>query len=153
MKNVVEELGVIAAPSEWDPSKWDLTESIGKILQVNGAPLFDLVVQVDDRNTSRYVLSVTLPRQSGIVPQFHSAVPRDLLHVLDTVRSGGQRPDDVNQQHRRNKRQFINVGDSPLDTRDELPDPSFLDPLSHADPSLDLSLYLPDANFLQSIQV
>lgn len=145
VKKAVDELGIIAAPSEWDPAQWDLTELIGKILNVNGAPLFDLVVQVDDRNTSRYVLSVTLPRQSGIVPQFHSPVPRDLLHHLDILR-------DKKERHRV-KRQFLGMGDVQLDNHDEFPDFAIFESLNHPDPSLELhNPFLPDANFLQSIQ-
>ncbi len=148
MKKAIDELGLISSPDDWDPAQWDLTNLIGRILQVNGAPLFDLVVQVDDRNTSRYVISVTLPRQSGIVPQFHSPVPKDLLHQLDSIRPN---PDI---SHRRAKRQFVNTaGDGPADVLDEIPDFASFDALSHPDPTLDLSLYLPDANFLQSIQV
>lgn len=146
MKKSVDELGFIAAPSEWDPAQWDLTDLIGKILNVNGAPLFDLVVQVDDRNTSRYVLSITLPRQSGIVPQFHSPVPRDLLHHLNAVRD--------KQEHHRIKRQFPGMSDGQLDGHDEFPDFAMFESLNHPDPSLDLdNPFLPDANFLQSIQV
>lgn len=146
MKKVIDELGLISSPENWDPAQWDLTDLIGRILQVNGAPLFDLVVQVDDRNTSRYVLSVTLPRQSGIMPQFHSLIPKDLLHQLDSIRPN---PDI---SHRRAKRQFVNFGDGPADILDEIPDHSFLEAAaSHSDPSADL--FLPDANFLQSIQV
>lgn len=149
MKKAIDELGLISSPDDWDPAQWDLTNLIGRILQVNGAPLFDLVVQVDDRNTSRYVLSVTLPRQSGIVPQFHSPVPKDLLHQLDSIR-----PNPDVSHRRRAKRQFVNTaGDGPGDVLDEIPDFASFDALSHPDPTLDLSLYLPDANFLQSIQV
>lgn len=144
VKKAIDELGLISAPSEWDPSRWNLTDLIGRILQHNGAPFFDLVVQVDDRNTSRYVLSVALPRQSGIMPQFHSPIARDLLHVLNS------RPSSA-PIHHRSKRQFVSVGDSPIDTREELPNSFFPEPLSQPDPSLDL--YLPDSNFLQSVQV
>ncbi len=116
---------------------------------MNGAPLFDLVVQVDDRNTSRYVLSVTLPRQSGIVPQFHSPVPRDLLHELEVIRSN---PPDMDRRHR-SKRQFVNVGEGLPDIHDEFPDPAMFEALNNADPLFDSNPFLPDANFLQSIQV
>jgi hypothetical protein len=148
VKKVVDELGLITAPAEWDPAQWDLTNLIAQILKVNGAPLFDLVVQVDDRNTSRYVLSVSLPRQSGIVPQFHSSLPRDLLHELDTLRS--KRNTD---KRSRTKRQFVNIGEGLPDIHDEFPDPAMLEALNNADPSQDIDSFLPDANFLQSIQV
>ena len=141
VKKAIDELGSISAPSEWNPSQWNLTDLIGRILQHNGAPFFDLGFQIDDRNTSRYVLAVTLPRQSGIMPQFHSPIPRDLLHVLKTTEERGR-------HGHRSKRQFVGVGD---EIHDELPDTSFLEPLFQPDPSL--NLYLPDSNFLQSIQV
>ena len=115
---------------------------------MNGAPLFDLVVQVDDRNTSRYVLSVTLPRQSGIVPQFHSPVPRDLLHELQVL--GSHRNIE---ERRRTKRQFVDIGEGLPEIHDEFPDPAMLEALNNADPLVDSDPFLPDANFLQSIQV
>lgn len=148
MKKVIDELGIITPPSEWDPRRWDLTDMVGRLLKVNAAPLFDLVVQVDDRNTSQYVLSITLPRQSGIMPQFHSPIPRHLLNQLNDLR-----PSPDISQRRRSKRQFLNLGDSPVDVTDELPDAAFLESLNNADPSVDISLQLPDANFLHSIQV
>jgi hypothetical protein len=115
---------------------------------VNGAPLFDLVVQVDDRNTSRYVLSVSLPRQSGIVPQFHSPLPRDLLRELEVLRS-----ERNVEKRRRTRRQFIDIGEGLPEIHDDFPDPAMLEALNNADPSLDSDPFLPDANFLQSIQV
>ena len=70
---MVEELGGMAHSSSWTESAWDMTDFLVNIIRINGAPLFDLAVQVDDRNVSRYVLSVGLPRQSGVLPQFYSS--------------------------------------------------------------------------------
>ena len=72
------ELGQMMNPADWSKAanQWDLTSLLIKVLQVNGAPLFDVAVQVDDRNTSRYVISVGLPRQSGVVPSFYSPIPQ-----------------------------------------------------------------------------
>ena len=81
MKRVIEDLGQMIATKEWNEKGWDLTDLLSRILQANGAPVFDIAVQVDDRNTSRYVLSVGLPRQSGVMPQFYSTLPKVLLFI------------------------------------------------------------------------
>lgn len=75
------ELGPLIPPSEWNAtaqlkSPADLTDLLIRVLQVNGAPLFDVAVQVDDRNTSRYIISIGLPRQSGVMPNFYSSLPK-----------------------------------------------------------------------------
>ncbi len=66
---------------------------------------------------------------------------------------------DVNEPHHgsRQKRQFNQFADNPSDNRDETPE-SVLDSLgtlpsllNNGDP--DLGLFIPDANFLSSIQV
>ena len=74
---MVEDLGGIVHPQSWASdsdlkTSWNLTSMLVEVMRINGAPLFDLAVQVDDRNASQYVLSLSLPRQSGVLPQFHS---------------------------------------------------------------------------------
>jgi len=65
------------------PEGLDLTDLLKQIIEHNGAPLFDLAIQVDDRNTSRYVLNIGLPRHSGIMPQFYSNIPKvDFIFLL-----------------------------------------------------------------------
>ena len=134
--------------SQWNvTAHWDLTGLLTRILQVNGAPLFDVAVQVDDRNTSRYLVSIGLPRQSGVMPTFYSPIQKDLLNVL-----GKTIPAEASGGKRRNKRQFTHFADNPSDSRDETPE-TILETL-HALPH-DIAgggLFLPDANFLSSIQ-
>lgn len=145
VKNVIDELGKITSPTDWDPSGWNLTDLIARMIEVNGAPLFDIAVQVDDRNTSRYVLNLALPRQSGILPQFYSSLSKDLLHFVKREK----RDQSLN---RRFKRQF-NFGDFP--DHQELPEAAILEALelaSFADGNKAGDV-LPDADFAHNIQV
>ena len=66
------------------PEGLDLTELLKQIIEHNGAPLFDVAIQVDDRNTSRYVLSIGLPRHSGIMPQFYSNMPKVSFNLISS---------------------------------------------------------------------
>jgi hypothetical protein len=45
------------------------------------------------------------------------------------------------------------VGEGLPDIHDEFPDPAMFEALNNADPLFDSNPFLPDANFLQSIQV
>lgn len=143
VKKVIEELDIIASPSEWNQSTWNLTDLLARMIQVNAAPLFDIAVQVDDRNTSRYVLNLALPRQSAILPQFFASVPKDLLHLVSEKRDA----------KRRVKRQF-NFGE--FGDHQELPsDGALLEALGLAsfDDENKAGGFLPDADFAHSIQV
>ena len=59
-------------PSEWSSASWNMTKLIALMMQHNGAPLFDFSVVVDDRNVSRYIVSILPPRYSGILPMFRT---------------------------------------------------------------------------------
>ena len=82
---IVQQLGQLiplSAMNSSEPVGLDLTELLIRIIERNGAPLFDLAIQVDDRNTSRFLLNVGLPRHSGIMPQFYSNIPKVILDSI-----------------------------------------------------------------------
>lgn len=155
----MEELGHLIPPLLWNvTAHWDLTSLLTRILQVNGAPLFDVAVQVDDRNTSRFIISVGLPRQSGVMPSFYSQLPQDLVDLASrmTADEGSASKTEQHSAGIRKKRQFTNFADNPSDNRDETPE-SLLEALNglpfHNEAGGPGGLFLPDANFLSSIQV
>lgn len=148
---MIEQLDKIASPADWNQASWNLTDLISRMIQVNGAPLFDVAVQVDDRNTSRYVLNLALPRQSGIMPQFYSSLPNDLLHFAS---QSEKRETDKYPANRRFKRQF-NFGD--FGEHQELPESAILEAFGLASFADEITSgpgnFVPDADFAHNIQV
>jgi len=146
---IVQELGPLRPPSATNgsqPEGLDLTELLERIIQYNGAPLFDLGVQVDDRNASRYVINVALPRQSAIMPQFYSNLPHDLLDLVDV--NWRESAAGASEGRSRQRRHYPDFFDESTDETGEMP---FVD-----DPALfsaeALGLFQGNGSFLTSIQ-
>jgi hypothetical protein len=57
----------------------NLTWMIVKLLSVNGAPLFDLYLDQDLRNSSRLALFLDLPRRSGHTLRLFRSTPHKVL--------------------------------------------------------------------------
>ena len=50
---IVQELGHFFVGRPFEAHRWSLTEGIAELLRLNGAPLFDVLVDVDPKNSSR----------------------------------------------------------------------------------------------------
>lgn len=148
---IVQQLGQLiplSAMNNTKPEGLDLTELLKQIIEHNGAPLFDVAIQVDDRNTSRYVLSIGLPRHSGIMPQFYSNMPKDLLDLANSKTNFQKSSVNSNEDHSRTKRQNRKIFDDLIDETGEIPfidDPMFVTPDA-------LGFFQGNGSFLTSIQ-
>nr|XP_053653838.1 uncharacterized protein DDB_G0271670-like [Cherax quadricarinatus] len=52
----------------FQPESWNLTRALLEMFRMNGAPLFDVIIDADIRNSSRFSIIITSPRRSGLVP-------------------------------------------------------------------------------------
>ncbi|XP_071521678.1 uncharacterized protein [Panulirus ornatus] len=47
---------------------WNLTKATLELLKMNGAPLFDVLIDADVRNSSRFSIIISTPRLHGLIP-------------------------------------------------------------------------------------
>ncbi|XP_076030611.1 neprilysin-2-like isoform X2 [Oratosquilla oratoria] len=52
----------------FDNSKWNLTKAVLEMIRHNGVPFFDVIIDADVRNASRYTMVITAPRRYGLIP-------------------------------------------------------------------------------------
>jgi len=67
VSEILESLGGFQRAEDWSDSRFDLTNFTLKLLHANGAPLFDLMLDIDAKNRSRYALIIELPRPTSLL--------------------------------------------------------------------------------------
>jgi len=68
VSELITPLGGYKTLQTWSEKDFDLTSTILKFLRVNAAPFFDLTLDIDPRDKSKYALVVELPRPTSLVP-------------------------------------------------------------------------------------
>ncbi len=66
--DILQQLGGYQTNDRWSDSRFDLTNLTLELLRVNGAPLFDVTLDIDAKNSSRYALIIELPRPTSLMP-------------------------------------------------------------------------------------
>ncbi|XP_045585451.2 uncharacterized protein [Procambarus clarkii] len=86
----------------FEAERWNLTRALVQMLRMNGAPLFDVIVDADIHNSSRYSIVISAPLHSGLIPALvaHSRRTRGRPGFQEFLRDRGSqalfggRPDD-----------------------------------------------------------
>ena len=75
----------------FDSSKWDLTSALQQLLQVNGAPLFDIDLDSDVDEVGKFTIIITSPRDFGLISRLARHPPhsrnRNLQQLKKVVNS------------------------------------------------------------------
>ncbi|CAG7732079.1 unnamed protein product [Allacma fusca] len=86
----------------WSEGQFDLTNATLKFLWLSAAPLFDVMLDIDAKNRSRFALIVDLPRPTSLVPSlFHSttAPDQDYLFHYESILNRPKVHDDGDPTH------------------------------------------------------
>ncbi|KAG0717186.1 Endothelin-converting enzyme 2 [Chionoecetes opilio] len=77
----------------FDPSSWDLTRALLQLFRINGAPLFDIMIDSDVRRDNNFAILITSPRNFGLISRLKSRpLHRSKLRGLqEFLRAGGRR--------------------------------------------------------------
>ncbi|XP_045116012.1 neprilysin-3-like isoform X2 [Portunus trituberculatus] len=77
----------------FDSSKWDLTSALLQLLQINGAPVFDIVVDSDVKEVGKFSIVITSPRNFGLISRLvrHPLQRRSKKNLHKFVRERGRR--------------------------------------------------------------
>lgn len=68
VSDLLSSLGGYQRSETWSDSQFDLTNVTLQLLRLNGAPLFDIMLDIDAKSRSRYALIIELPRPTSLVP-------------------------------------------------------------------------------------
>ncbi|ROT68756.1 Endothelin-converting enzyme-like 1 [Penaeus vannamei] len=54
----------------FEKESWNLTNAILELMRLNGVPLFDVLIDADIRNSSRFAIIIAPPRRYGLIPRW-----------------------------------------------------------------------------------
>ncbi|XP_047476356.1 uncharacterized protein LOC125030368 [Penaeus chinensis] len=66
----------------FEKEAWNLTNAILELVRLNGVPLFDVLIDADIRNSSKFAIIIAPPRRYGLIPS-----------LVGPTRSSRRRPD------------------------------------------------------------
>lgn len=81
--DLIEPFGGYKTTATWSEKDFDLTSTVLNFLRRNAAPLFDLTLDIDPKDPSKYALIVELPRPTSLLPNLLQPLSRqeDVLLV------------------------------------------------------------------------
>lgn len=91
MYSLLEELGGYLPPGSLGPS--DLTPLLGRLLRLNGAPLFDVRLEQDPTDPAKLTVFIDVPRRGGALGSLLAFREENHVSVIQHFEDRRSNPD------------------------------------------------------------